>query len=312
MDACVVGIDVSKRELVVAVVPTGALWTCGTDTAALEDLVERLRALAPAVIVCEATGGLAMPLAAACGTAALPLAIINPRHVRAFAQALGRTAKTDAIDAQVLADVAARVRPTPRAVPDTATQALAALVGRRRQLLDMRGAEQRRLPQASTAAVRRDVAQHIGWRTRRLQDVDRQLGDAMAASPLWQVQEDLLRRVPGIGPVTARTRLADLPELGQLSRRAIAALAGVAPFNRDRGQWRGQRAIWGGRAPVRATLDMAALVAARHNPPLRTFYQRLRTAGKPPKVALVAVMRKLLTILNAMLKTRTRWTPATA
>ena len=229
MDACVVGIDVSKRELVVAVVPTGALWTCGTDTAALEDLVERLRALAPAVIVCEATGGLAMPLAAACGTAALPLAIINPRHVRAFAQALGRTAKTDAIDAQVLADVAARVRPTPRAVPDTATQALAALVGRRRQLLDMRGAEQRRLPQASTAAVRRDVAQHIGWRTRRLQDVDRQLGDAMAASPLWQVQEDLLRRVPGIGPVTARTRLADLPELGQLSRRAIAALAGVAP-----------------------------------------------------------------------------------
>ena len=312
MDACVVGIDVSKRELVVAAMPSGARWTCGTDPAALEALVARVQALAPTIIVCEATGGLEMPLAAACASAALPLAIVNPRHVRAFAQALGRTAKTDAIDAQVLADFAARVRPTPRAVPDAATQALAALVGRRRQLLDMLGAEQRRLPQARTAAVRRDVAQHIRWLTQRLQDVDQQLGAAIAASPLWQVQEDLLRSVPGIGPVTARTMLADLPELGHLSRRAIAALAGVAPYNRDSGQWRGRRAIWGGRAPVRATLYMAALVAARHNPTLRTFYQRLRATGKPPKVALVAVMRKLLTIVNAMLKARTPWTPASA
>lgn len=312
MDACVVGIDVSKETLAVAVAPSGEAWTSATDARALEALVARLHALAPGVIVCEATGGWEMPLAAACASAALPLAIVNPRQVRSFAQAIGRTAKTDAIDASVLADFAARVRPTPRPVPDAATQALAALVARRRQLLDMLGAEQRRLPHAATAAIRRDVQQHIDWLTRRLADVDRHTRDAIAASPVWRVQDDLLRSVPGIGPVTARTMLADLPELGRLSRRAIAALVGVAPYNRDSGQWRGQRAIWGGRAPVRATLYMAALVAAHRNPALRVFYQRLRSAGKPPKVALVAVMRKLLTIMNAMLKTGTPWSTATA
>jgi transposase len=312
METCVVGIDVSKETLAVAVAPTGATWTCGTDAHALEALVGQLHALAPAVIVCEATGGWEMPLAAACATAALPLAVVNPRQVRAFAQALGRTAKTDAIDARILAEFAARVRPTPRALPDAATQALAALVSRRRQLLEMLGAEQRRLPQAATALIRRDVQQHVDWLTRRLADVDRQTRDAIAASPVWRVQDDLLRSVPGIGPVTARTMIADLPELGRLSRRAIAALVGVAPYNRDSGQWRGQRAIWGGRAPVRATLYMAALVAAHRNPILSVFYQRLRSAGKPPKVALVAVMRKLLTIMNAMLKAGTPWAPTTA
>jgi transposase len=304
---CVVGIDVSKAELVVAVLPSGDRWTSTTEPAAVEGLVKRLAALQPHVIVCEATGGYEMPLAAACAAAGLPLAIVNPRQVRAFAHALGRTAKTDAIDAEVLALFGARIQPTPRAVPDVATQALAALVARRRQLLDMLGAEQRRLPQATTSVVRRDVQAHIRWLERRVKDVDADLTRAVEASPVWRVQENLLRSVPGIGPVTARTLLAELPELGRVSRRAIAALVGVAPFNCDSGQWRGRRMIAGGRAPVRAALYMAALVASQRNPRLRAYYQRLRAAGKQPKVALVAVTRKLVTTLNAMLRHQQSW-----
>lgn len=310
MSACVIGIDVSKAELAVAVTPSGEQWTSATDQAAVDRLVARLAGLQPQLLVCEATGGYEMPLAAACAAAGLPLAIVNPRQVRAFAHALGRTAKTDAIDAVLLALFGARVQPTPRAVPDVATQRLAALVGRRRQLLDMLGAEQRRLPQAATPAVRRDVQAHIRWLERRVRDVDTDVTRAIEASPLWRVQDDLLRSVPGVGPVTARTLLADLPELGHVSRRAIAALVGVAPFNRDSGQWRGRRTIAGGRAPVRAALYMAALVASRRNPRLRAYYQRLRAAGKMPKVALVAVIHKLLTILNAMLHHHQRWSEA--
>ena len=305
----VIGIDVSKDVLALAVIPSGETWVSETSPAAVEALMARLVALQPRLIVCEATGGYEIPLAAACATAGLPLAVVNPRQVRALAQALGRTAKTDAIDAGVLAEFGARVQPTPRPMPDTATQALAALVARRRQLLEMLGAERRRLPQATTAAVRRNVQKHLDWLERCLRDVDRDLTRTVEASPVWRVQENLLQSVPGIGPVTARTLLAELPELGRLSRRAIAALVGVAPYNRDSGHWRGRRAIWGGRAPVRATLYMAALVATRRNARLRAYYERLLTAGKPKKVALVAVMRKLLTIVNAMLHHQQPWAP---
>lgn len=306
-DDIAVGIDVSKAELAVAVQPSGETWTSSTTSVAIDALVQRLAALQPAVIVVEATGGYERALVAACAAAQLPVAVVNPRQVRAFAQALGRTAKTDAIDADVLALFGARVRPEPRTIPDADTQALAALVARRRQLLEMLGAEQRRLDHATTNAVRRDLRTHIRWLERRVKDVDDEIGGAIQRSPVWRVQDDLLRSVPGIGPTVARTLLAELPELGRLDRRAIAALVGVAPFNRDSGQWRGRRTIWGGRAPVRATLYMGALAAARHNPLLSIFYQRLRAAGKPPKVALVAVMRKLLTIVNAMIKHQSRW-----
>jgi transposase len=308
----VVGIDVSKAELALAVYPSEEAWTSATTPAALETLVARLTALAPALIVLEATGGYEMPVAGACSAAGLPVAIVNPRQVRAFAQALGRTAKTDAIDAATIARFGARVQPVPRPVPDGATQALVALVARRRQLLDMLGAEQRRLQQATTARVHRDLREHIRWLERRVADVDDDLTRAIHASPVWRVQENLLQSVPGVGPITARTLLALLPELGTLDRRAVAALVGVAPFNRDSGTWRGPRTIAGGRAAVRRTLYMAALVAARHNPPLHAFYVRLRATGKAKKVALVAVMRKLLTILNAMLRHQQPWQPTEA
>jgi transposase len=308
MEAVSVGIDVSKAELVVAVHPSGERWTSATTGSALDAIVARLKTITPQVIVVEATGGYERALVAVAVSAGLPVAVVNPRQVRAYAQALGRTAKTDAIDAEVLALFGAQLQPTVRAVPDAATQALEALVTRRRQLLEMLGAEQRRLAQAPpTGRITRDLRNHIRWLERRIEDVDDEIGTAIQESPLWRVNEDLLRSVPGIGPTTARTFLAELPELGGLDRRAIAALVGVAPFNCDSGQHRGQRHIWGGRASVRACLYMAALVATRHNPTLRAFYRRLRDAGKPAKVALIAVMRKLLTIVNAMLKHQTRW-----
>jgi transposase len=305
----VIGVDVSKDDLVIAVAPTGEQWTSNQDPAALDHLVARLRVLAPQLIVLEATGGYERPLVAACALAQLPVAVVNPRQVRAFAQALGRTAKTDAIDARVLAQFGAQLRPAPRPVADADTQALAALVARRRQLLEMLGAERNRLAQTPTGPVARDLREHIRWLERRLAHVDTDLADRIQRSPVWRVHDDLLQSVPGIGPTVARTLLAELPELGTLNRRAIAALAGVAPFNRDSGHWRGRRAIWGGRASVRAGLYMAALVATRYNPVLAPFYQRLRAAGKPAKVALVAVMRRLLTILNAMIQHQTAWRP---
>jgi len=308
MDRVSVGIDVSKATLVIAVDPTGARWTSETTPAAIEALVTRLRTVAPAIIVVEATGGYERAVVAGCAAAGLPMAVVNPRQVRAFAHALGRTAKTDEIDAAVLAAFGARVQPTPRPVPDAETAALAALVVRRRQLLEMIAMERSRLEHAPpTGQITRDLRNHIRWLERRVAEVDEEIGTAIQASPVWRVHEDLLRSVPGIGPTTARTLLAELPELGRLDRRAIAALVGVAPINCDSGQYRGQRHIWGGRAAVRATLYMAALVATRHNPILRVFYRRLRAAGKPAKVALVATMRKLLTIVNTMVKQQTHW-----
>lgn len=305
-----VGIDVSKRHLVIALDPTGERWTSETTAGAIAALVARLEREHPRIIVIEATGGYERAVVAAIAAAELPVAVVNPRQARAFAQALGRTAKTDAIDATILAALGGRLDVTPRPVADAATQALAALVARRRQLLEMIGMERARLEHAPpTGHIIRELRRHIRWLERRVEDVDDDIGTSIAAHPTWRAQEELLRTVPGIGSTTARTLLAEVPELGQLDRRAIAALVGVAPMNCDSGQHRGQRHIWGGRAPVRAALYMAALVASRHNPQLRAFYRQLRDRGKPAKVALVAVMRKLLTIVNAMVKHQTHWTP---
>lgn len=312
MDQVVIGIDVSKAEFVLAVQPTGETWTSATTPAAMATLVARLVGLQPHVIVLEATGGYERALVAACSDAVLPVAVVNPGQVRAFARALGRPAKSDPIDAGVLALFGARMQPVPRPPDDAATQALAALIARRRQLLEMLGAERRRFQQATTRPVQRNLQAHIRWLVARVDDVDDDITTAIQASPQWRIHEELLRSVPGIGPVVARTLLAELPERGHLDRRAAAALVGVAPFNRDSGQWRGRGVISGGRASLRTTLYMAALVAARHNPPLRVFYQRLCAAGKPPKVALIAVLRKLVTIVNAMIRHQQPWQPTPA
>lgn len=302
-----VGMDVSKSELVIAVASSGERWTSATSPDALTTLVARLKGLEPSVVVMEATAGYDVPVAVACAAAGLPVAVVNPRQIRAFAQAIGRTAKTDPIDAEVIALFGERVRPEPRPLPDAETQALAALVTRRRQLLEMLHAERQRLEQATTTVVRRDLRNHVKWLERRVTDVDDEMQTRIQNSPAWRAKDDLLRSVPGIGPAVSRTLLAELPELGQLDRRTIAALVGVAPLNRDSGRFRGKRMIWGGRASVRQALYMAALVASRYNATLRTFYQRLLAAGKPKKLALVAVMRKLVTILNAMVKHNKQW-----
>lgn len=304
--AVCVGIDVAKATLDVAVRPSGERWTCANDQAALPALVARLRALAPALVVLEATGGFELAAVAALAAAGLPVVVANPRQVRDFVRATGQLAKTDAIDAQVLALFAERVRPAPRPLPDEAAQALDAVLTRRRQLLEMLVAEKNRLGFAR-APVRKGIQQHIRWLEHQLGDVDAELSRLIEQSPVWRAKDNLLQSVPGIGPVVSRTLLGELPELGRLSRKEIAALVGVAPLARDSGTLRGKRLIWGGRAPVRATLYMGALVATRWNPVIRAFYQRLRAAGKPAKVALVACMRKLLTILNAMVRSNTTW-----
>ncbi len=307
-----VGIDVSKSELAIAVPSSGERWTSATTPDGLAALVTRVQALRPNIVVMEATAGYDVPVAVACAAAGLPVAVVNPRQTRAFAQALGRTAKTDPIDAEVIALFGERVRPEPRALPDAETQALAALVARRRQLLEMLIAERHRLEQAAAPVIRRDLQKHVTWLERRVKDVDGQMQTRIQKSPAWRAKEDLLRSVPSIGPAVSRSLIAELPELGQLDRRKISALVGVASSNRDSGRFRGKRMIWGGRASVREALYMAALVATRYNAPLRTFYQRLLTAGKPKKLALVAVMRKLLTILNAMVKHNRSWQPTAA
>lgn len=303
-----IGIDVSKATLDVASLPDGESWTVTNDDHGLAELTPRLVALAPALIVLEATGGYEMLAAITLAKSGLPLAVVNPRQVRDFAKAMGQLAKTDALDAGMLAAFAQRVRPEPRPLPDAAAQLLESLLTRRRQLVEMLTAEKNRLGFAR-GPVKRDISQHIRWLEKRLADVDTDLQEAVTASPLYQAKAALLRSVPGVGPVTTLTLLATLPELGHLSRRQIAALVGVAPINRDSGTLRGKRMVWGGRAPVRAVLYMAALVSLKHNPVLRVFYQRLCAAGKPFKVAVTACMRKLLTILNAMLQHNHRWDP---
>ena len=303
-----VGIDVSKTRLDVAVRPSGGLSHVTYDVAGITTVVTQLSQKQPIRIVVEATGGLERPLVRALVAAALPVIVVNPRQVRDFAKATGQLAKTDALDAQVLARFAEVIHPSLRALPDPQTQELAALLARRRQVLAMQRAEQNRLDRAPVRVQNR-IEVHLHWLGDELARLDEELDDQIQQSPMWRAREDLLQSVPGIGPVMCRTVLAELPELGLLNRKQIAALVGVAPFNRDSGRLRGHRTIWGGRAPVRTALYMATLVATRWNPVIRPFYQRLRDAGKAPKVALVAAMRKLLTILNAMLHHGTPWRP---
>jgi transposase len=306
-----IGIDVAKAQLEFACRPTGETGAMPNAEAGIRELVTRSQGLAPTLIVLEATGGYEAVLVAALAAAGLPVVVANPRQVRDFAKATGQLAKTDAIDAQVLALFAERVRPAPRPLPDEAAEALGALLTRRRQLVEMLTAERNRLLVARPA-VRRDLQQHIRFLERRLREADDDLHTAIKASPLWRVKDDLLQSVPGVGRVVSLTLLAELPELGRLSHKEIAALVGVAPLNWDSGTLRGKRLVYGGRAPVRAALYMAALVASKCNPVIRAFYQRLRAAGKPAKVALTACMRKLLTILNAMARSGTPWQPQRA
>ena len=305
-EATYVGIDVAKEMLDVALRPTGERWRVEHDAAGLEQLLARLQAPAPALIVLEATGGLELELVAALAAAALPVVVVNPRQVRDFARATGRLAKTDALDAAVLAHFAEAVRPPQRPLSDAQTQTLRQLLTRRRQLVVMRVAEGQRLTRAG-AAVRPGIEAHLAWLEQQLSALEDELRQALQQSPVWRERDALLRSVPGVGEQLSLTLLAELPELGRLDRRQAAALVGVAPFNRDSGRMRGRRTIWGGRARVRAMLYMGALSASRHNPLIRAFYQRLLAAGKPKKVALTACMRKLLVILNAMLKHHTPW-----
>lgn len=306
-----VGIDVAKRSVQVAVRPSGECWTVATDSASVAGLVERLRALGVGLIVLEPTGGYETPVVAALSAAQLPVAVVNPRQVRKFAGAMGKLAKTDAIDAAVLAHFAEALKPEVRPLADELTQTLQGWLGRRRQVLEMLQAEEQRLAMAPRA-VRPQIQEHIEWLRGQLRDTNDELQTLIRSSAVWREQDDLLRTVPGVGPVLATTLLADLPELGRLNRKQIAALVGVAPLNRDSGQFRGRRRVWGGRAPVRATLYMAVVASLRCNPVIRAFYDRLCAAGKPRKVALTACMRKLLTILNAMMCRGVAWTPARA
>jgi transposase len=304
-----VGIDVSKDHLDVAVRPAGEVWQVSYDCRGISDLVECLSEHSPYLVVLEATGGLELALTGELAAAGLPVAVVNPRHVRDFARAAGKLAKTDALDAQVLAHFAEAMQPEPRPLPDASAQEFRAMVTRRRQLVEMITAEKNRL-RIATHRVRPQVQGHIRWLEESLEELDKDLGDLIRSSPMWRAKEKVLRSTPGVGPVLSMTLLSDLPELGALNRGEIAALVGVAPFNRDSGTLRGKRKVWGGRGQVRAALYMAALVATRYNPVLRDFYQRLCAAGKPKKVALTACMRKLLTILNVMVRDNRHWNPA--
>jgi transposase len=303
--AIFVGMDISQDTVDIAVQP-GTAFQVTNDESGIAVAVARLQELHPALIVLEATGGFEVPLAGALAAAALPVVVINPRQVRDFARATGQLAKTDRLDAQVLARFAEAIRPPIRPVPDEQTQALAALIARRRQLIEMLTAEKNRLRLAARPIQKR-VQAHITWLEQELARLNTDLATTMQQSPVWREKEEVLRSVPGVGPVLTTTLFANLPELGTLTRKEVAALAGVAPFPRDSGTLKGRRAIWGGRAHVRAALYMAALVATRRNPVIRIFYQRLCQAGKAKKLALTACMRKLLTILNAMVKSGTPW-----
>jgi transposase len=305
-----IGIDVSKHHLEVHLRPSGESFGLGDDEGGVAALVDRLVALAPALVVLEATGGMEVRLAAAVAAAGLPVAVVNPRQVRAFARALGCLAKTDRLDAEAIARFAEAVQPPARPLPDEATRRLAALMARRRQLVEMLVAERNRR-HAADPLMHERIDAHLRWLDEALAEIERDLGEAVRASAAWRVKEELLRSVPGVGAVSARTLLAELPELGSLTRRQAAALVGVAPFSRDSGKMRGRRTVQGGRAALRACLYMATLAAVRGaNPTITGFYRRLRQAGKPAKLALTACMRKLVVILNAMLRTGAAWQQA--
>lgn len=298
----------AKASVAVATRPSARHWEGASDPEGLAELMRWLTPLTPTLVVLEATGGYEAPVVAALAVAGLPVVVVNPRQVRDFARALGRLAKTDRLDAAVLAHFAEAVQPTPRPLPDAATQELQALVERRRQLVRLRTAETQRLQQSQVKTVQQQIQAHLDWLQQALETLEHDLHDRLKASPLWQAQAELLTSVPGIGSTTACVVLAEIPELGHLSGRQLAALVGVAPLNRDSGaSLHGARTTGGGRANVRASLYMPTLVAIRHNPTLHALYQRLVAAGKPKKVALVACLHKLLTVLNALLRHQTRW-----
>lgn len=307
-----VGIDVSKDHLDIAVRPIGRLspdhWTTPNDEGGIGEVVSRLRESRPTLVVLEATGGLELPLVAGLAAAALPVVVVNPRQARDFAKATGKLAKTDKVDAKVLAHFAEAVRPDPRPLADEQTRELSDLLARRRQVVEMMTAEKNRL-HTSTTHVRARVQTHVDWLMRDLHELDHELQRMVRESPVWRERDDLLRSVKGVGPVLSLTLHAELPELGRLDRKQIGALVGVAPLNRDSGKLKGKRTIWGGRAQVRAVLYMGTLAAIRSNPVISAFYRRLIAVGKLKMVAIVACMHKLLTILNAMVRHNTRWNP---
>jgi transposase len=305
-----VGIDVAKDHLDVHVRPSGEKFVVSRDGTGLADLVDRLKQPVPALIVLEATGGFEVTVAAALGSAGLPVTVVNPRQIRDFARATGKLAKTDTLDASAIAHFAEAIRPEPRPVPDEKARELAELVTRRRQIIEMMVAERNRTRLLGSTRLKKRIERHITALQKELTEIETDLDETIRNTPIWRENEDLLKSVPGIGNTTARSLLADLPELGQLGRKQIAALAGVAPFSRDSGMWRGRRMISGGRAAARCSLYMAALVASRFNPVIAAFYRRLRDAGKPAKLALTACMRKLLVMLNAILRDRRPWQPA--
>ncbi len=307
-----VGIDVAKDRLDVALRPTGEVFTASRDAAGLDALIARLAPLAPAAVAVEATGGFETVVAASLGAAGLPVVVVNPAQVRAFARALGRRAKTDPIDADTIARFAEATKPQARPLPDGATRLLADLVGRRRQIIAMVVAEKQRQKRLAEPRLQKSIARLLRALEKELSELDRDIDAAVRGSPAWRDKGDLLASVPGVGKAITRTPLAELPELGSLDRRRIAALAGLAPWARQSGQWRGGSFIGGGRASVRTALFMGAMVASRHNPELKAFRDRLVAAGKPKLVALVATARKLLTILNAIVREQQPWRPRTA
>lgn len=307
-----VGIDVSKDRLDVHLRPGAEAFSVARDGDGIEALCARLRDIVPELVVIEATGGFETVVAAGLAAAGLPLAVVNPRQIRDFAKAVGRLAKTDPLDAEIIAHFAEAIRPQPRPVPDAAARALGELVARRRQIIEMMGAERNRRRLMTQPKAIRTVERVLATLQAQLADLDNDIDDndidkAIRGTPAWRAKEDLLTSVPGIGPKIARTLIAELPELGHIDRRSLAALAGLAPFNQDSGRRRGRRAIAGGRSPVRTALFMAVLVSIRRNMPLAQTYHRMVDDGKPPKVAIVACMRKLLGILNAILREQTPW-----
>lgn len=310
MELVYVGVDVSKDRLDVHVRPAGEAFSVARNAEGLEELNRRLAALGVSLVAVEATGGFESVVSASLVGASLPVVVVNPAQVRSFAQAMGKRAKSDPIDAEVIARFAEATKPEVRPLPDEQTQDLADLVARRRQIVQMIAAERQREKRVRLRRALRSIKNVIAALEKALNDVDQQIDDSVRGSPVWREKEDLLASVPGVGPVTARVLLAEMPELGHLDRREVASLAGLAPWTRQSGQWRGKSFIGGGRAGVRTALFVAALTAARHNPVLRAFHQRLIAAGKPKMVALIAVARKLLTILNAILRDRRPWQTA--
>jgi transposase len=312
MDAVYVGIDVSKNRLDAHVLPTGEAFAVARDSAGVNDLAARLKALSPTLVAIEATGGFETVVAAGLASAALPVVVVNPAQVRHFAQALGQRAKTDPIDAAVIARFVEATRPTPRPLPDEMTQLLADLIARRRQIVDMMAAEGQRERRANNTRLKKSIARLRKALEKELAELDREIDDHMRGSPAWAEKEHLLVSVPGVGTVIARTLIAELPELGALDRKQIAALAGLAPYTRQSGQWRGKSFIGGGRKEARNAVFMGAMVAAQHNPDLKAFRDRLVESGKPKLLAIVAVARKLLTILNAIIRDKQKWRAKTA